>query len=343
MPDGINEIDTQSLQDYLQPQLTGLEAPLTATKFSGGQSNPTFLLEAGTQRYVLRKQPPGELLKSAHAVDREFRVMQALDATPVPVPTMHLLCEDRDVIGEMFFVMEYVAGRTFWDSALPEQEVSERTAIYKDMGRVLANLANVDYEQIGLADFGRPGNYFARQLKRWSEQYRLTAFREIVAMEWIMPWLHEHMPPDDGRTALVHGDFRLDNLRYAQDTATVSAILDWELSTLGHPLADLANLCMQMRAPTRMANMSGLAGRDLAALGIPSEQEFIDQYSADTGISIGHWPFYLAFSLFRLAAILQGVAKRGREGNASNPQALQLADHVEPLADLAVTIAREQH
>lgn len=269
--------------------------------------------------------------------------MSALAPTDVPVPHMYCLCEDRQVIGEMFFVMQYLDGTTYWDGSLPQLERHERRLVYEEMGIALANLANVDYASVGLAEFGKPGNYFERQLQRWSKQYRLSQFREISSMEWIMGWLTEHMPEDDGRTSLVHGDFRLDNLKYAASKSSgenveLMGILDWELSTLGHPLADLANLCMQLRVPAGMANMSGLKGKDVEALGIPTESELVNAYSERTGISIDNWHFYISFSLFRIAAILQGVARRAEDGNASNPMAARLGEFVEPLADIAVDV-----
>lgn len=354
---GLDTLDTRVLQDYLHSRIDDFPAAITATKFQGGQSNPTFVLEdeasastiqSGTRKYVLRKQPPGKLLKSAHAVDREFKVMSALADTDVPVPQMFCLCEDRDVIGEMFFVMEYLEGATYWDASLPELDKASRGTVYDEMGRALASIATVDYNAIGLAEFGRPGNYFERQLSRWSQQYRQSQFTKIDSMEWIMAWLEEHMPQDDGRTSLVHGDFRLDNFKYADIEQThqstlgprLIGILDWELSTLGHPMADLANVCMQSRIPPGMANMSGMAGKDLKALGIPPEEKFLATYSERTGIPITHWSFYLSFGLFRIAAILQGVARRAKDGNASNPMGAKLGEFVEPLADIAVRVVK---
>lgn len=341
MADGIQQLDHEKLAEYLQGSLDGFKGPLTAEKFSGGQSNPTFKVEAASGVYVLRKQPPGKLLKSAHAVDREYRIMKALASTKVPVPVMHHLCTDREVLGSLFFIMEYKAGRTFWDSAIPEVNNTERSAIYDQINSVLADFHMVDIEQIGLSDYGRPGNYYARQLKRWTEQYRASEFEEqIPEMEWLIPWLHEHLPEDDGRVSLVHGDYRLDNLRFEAEQPVCCAVLDWELSTLGHPFADLANHCMQQRLPSRMANMSGLANADLGKLGIPTEKEFVDRYCERTGLSgIDNWDFYLSFSIYRLAAILQGVAKRGRDGNASSTLAADVFKHVAPLAKLSKDIA----
>ncbi len=344
--DSIHTIDRDRLQAYFDKRAE-MSAPVgritSIEKFSGGQSNPTFLLtmEGSTRQLVLRKQPPGILLKSAHAVDREYRVMSALRKTAVPVPQMICLCEDKSILGTLFFVMNYVPGATFWQAALPDIEKQRRAEIYQGMIDTLAALALIQPAHIGLSEFGKPGNYYERQLKRWSGQYRQSEMKTIKSMEWIMEWLAEHMPADDGLVALVHGDFRLDNLKFIDDDSgyQVSGVLDWELSTLGHPLADLANLCMQMRVPEGMANMSGLAGKDVKALGIPDEQSIVEQFADRTGVRIEHWPFYVAFGLFRIAAILQGVAKRAVDGNASNPQAAKLAEFVEPLADIAIDVA----
>jgi aminoglycoside phosphotransferase (APT) family kinase protein len=341
MADGIQQLDHDKLAEYLESSLDGFKGPLTVEKFTGGQSNPTFKVEAASGVYVLRKQPPGKLLKSAHAVDREYRVMKALAPTDVPVPEMYHLCTDTEVLGSLFFMMEYKEGRTFWDSAVPEVNREDRGAIYDQINSVLAALHTVDIDAVGLSDYGRPGNYYARQLKRWTEQYRASEFEDPISeMEWLIPWLHEHLPEDDGRVSLVHGDYRLDNLRFDADKPECIAVLDWELSTLGHPFADLANHCMQQRLPSRMANMSGLANADLSELGIPSEKEFVERYCERTGLDgIDNWDFYLSFSIYRLAAILQGVAKRGRDGNASSKLARDVHKHVAPLAKLSKDIA----
>ncbi|OED35554.1 aminoglycoside phosphotransferase [Chromatiales bacterium (ex Bugula neritina AB1)] len=341
MTDAIHQLDHLKLAHYLETELPGFKGPLQADKFTGGQSNPTYKITASSGVYVLRKQPPGVLLKSAHAVDREFRVMKALSQTNVPVPEMHHLCLDTGIIGSLFFIMEYKPGRTFWDCAVPEVGKSERSQIYDEINRVLSELHSVDIDQVGLSDFGRPGNYYARQLKRWTQQYRASQFEEDIAeMEWLIPWLQENLPEDDGRVTLVHGDYRLDNLRYESHEPRCAAVLDWELSTLGHPFSDLANHCMQQRMPSRVANMSGLAEANLAELGIPTEEEFIEKYCERTGIAqIDNWAFYLSFSLFRLAAILQGVAKRGRDGNASSAMAKNIHKHVAPLAVMSKDIA----
>ncbi|MDX1380981.1 MAG: phosphotransferase family protein, partial [Xanthomonadales bacterium] len=306
----------------------------------GGQSNPTYRLDAASGRYVLRRQPPGNLLKSAHAVDREYRVMRALAGTGVPVPRVLALCEDREVIGSLFFVMEHCEGRIFWDAALPDAaDPAERAAIYDDMNRVLAALHSVDPAAVGLADYGKPGNYFARQLSRWVGQYRASELQPIPAMEELMAWLEAQQPADDGRVALVHGDYRHDNMIFHPEEPRIVAVLDWELSTLGHPLADLAYQCMQLRMPGGKGFSPGLAGLDRAALGIPAESEYVARYCERTGLEgIANWTFYLAFSFFRLAAIVQGVAKRAVDGNASNTRAAELGRWVEPLARMALQV-----
>ena len=338
----VDSLDTEHLAAYLEAHVDGFQGPLTATKFDGGQSNPTFHLRAASGEYVLRRQPPGKLLKSAHAVDREFRVMNALRDTAVPVPRMYHLCEDRDVIGSMFYVMEFCQGRIFWDAAIPEVDNDARTAMYTEMNRVLAALHDVDLEATGLTDYGKPGSYFERQLGRWSKQYRASEINHIPAMEDLMAWLEEHLPADDGQVSLVHGDYRLDNMMWHPEEPRVIAVLDWELSTLGHPLADLAYQCMQLRMPQEGGNLSGLQGKDRQSLGIPTEQEYVKAYCERRGIDhIDHWEFYLAFSFFRLAAIAQGVAKRAQDGNASSKKAAAVGQVVEPLASMAMQIVRE--
>lgn len=334
------ELDPAVLQPYLESHIDGFEGPIAVEKFEGGQSNPTFRITAQSGNYVLRRQPPGDLLKSAHAVDREYRVMAALRETGVPVPRVFHLCEDRDVIGSMFFVMEHCDGRIFWDAAIPEVSRTERTAIYGEMVRVLADLHQVNVDSVGLSDYGKPGNYFERQYGRWSSQYRASEMRRIEPMEALMEWLAGNMPQDDGRIALVHGDFRVDNMIFAADEPRAVALLDWELSTLGHPLADLGYYCMQLRMPQNVGNMSGLRGKDLGALGIPDEKACIADYCARTGLDgVDNFGFYVAFSFFRLAAIVQGVAKRATQGNASSEHAAELGKFVEPIAGLALEAA----
>jgi len=332
-----------ALLQWLEQNIEGFRGPAVLEKFKGGQSNPTYRLKAASGSYVLRRQPPGKLLKSAHAVDREYRVMRALAGSEVPVPRVAGLCESREIIGSMFYVMEYCDGRIFWDAALPGASANdERGAIYDEMNRVLAALHCVDPEAVGLADYGKPGNYFARQLSRWKGQYRASELDAIAAMEDLMTWLDDNQPADDGRVALVHGDYRLDNLVFHASEPRIIAVLDWELSTLGHPLADLAYQCMQLRMPSGAGTTPGLQGVDRESLGIPSEREYVMRYCQRTGIgSIDNWTFYLAFSFFRLAAIIQGVAKRAVDGNASNTQAAELGQWVEPLARMALAAIDE--
>jgi aminoglycoside phosphotransferase (APT) family kinase protein len=332
-----------ALLNWLSQNIAGFAGPARLEKFKGGQSNPTYRLNAASGCYVLRRQPPGKLLQSAHAVDREYRVMSALAATEVPVPRVDGLCESPDIIGSMFYVMEFCDGRIFWDATLAELgDKDERGAVYDEMNRVLAALHNIDPAAVGLEDYGKPGNYFARQLARWTSQYRASELRPIPAMEDLMTWLDANQPPDDGRVALVHGDYRLDNMVFHANEPRLIAVLDWELSTLGHPLADLAYQCMQLRMPSSGVATPGLQGVDRKALGIPSEEEYVARYCQRTGVSeINNWTFYLAFSFFRLAAIIQGVAKRAVDGNASNTRAAELGQWVEPLSRMALSVIDE--
>ncbi len=333
----VDELDAETLRPYLEAHVEGFRGPIEVEKFQGGQSNPTFKVTSASGVYVLRRQPPGKLLRSAHAVDREFRVLSALAGTDVPVPAVHHLCEDRDVIGSMFYVMEFCDGRIFWDAAIPEVGREQRTAIYDDMNRVLAALHRVDIDAAGLADYGKPGNYFERQYDRWTSQYRASELRRIAPMEELIAWLGENLPEDDGRVALVHGDFRLDNLIFDRTAPRAVALLDWELSTLGHPFADVGYLCMQLRMPQNVGTMSGLRGKDLDALGIPDERAYVARYCERAGIGgIDDFGFYVAFSFFRLAAIIQGVAKRAADGNASSANAAEVGQFVEPMAQLAI-------
>jgi aminoglycoside phosphotransferase (APT) family kinase protein len=333
------ELNISDLQNYLSGKIPGFSGQLSAEKFPGGQSNPTFKLTAGDQHYVLRRKPEGELLKSAHAVDREFRVISALQDTDVPVPRTYALCEDDSVIGSMFYVMEYMEGRILWDPSLPEiASNEERGAIYDAMNKTMAALHNVNVDAVGLADYGRPGNYFERQLGRWSKQYRASETEHMPAMETLMEWLAANMPADDGAISLVHGDYRLDNMMFHPSKPEVIALLDWELSTLGHPLADLANQCMAWMLPGD-GSIKGLAGQDRAALGIPTDEQYIAKYCERTGRDgINNWNFYLVFSLFRLAAILQGIKKRAQIGTASSAEAQSRGNMVQPLAELGVQL-----
>ncbi|PVB62277.1 phosphotransferase family protein [Labrenzia sp. 011] len=321
--------DLRALTDWLGRNLPGFSGPVRLDKFNRGQSNPTYRLRAASGDYVLRRKPPGVLLKSAHAVEREFRVQKALAGSEVPVARMHVLCEDETVIGSAFYVMAHVAGRSFDDPRLPETGLDTRVAIYEEMNRVLAAIHGIDLQARGLADFGPAGNYYRRQIDRWTRQYRASETGTIAAMDELISWLDANVPAEDGRRTLVHGDYRIDNLLFAEDGPACVAVLDWELSTIGHPFADLAALIMQWRLPPG-AEGRGLAGIDRAALGLPEDQAFIDGYCARTGLSgIPDFGFYLAFCFFRMGAILQGVRKRALDGNASNPEiGLRLASAV---------------
>src|SRR5262249_37734802 len=317
-----HQFDVAALEGYLAPRIEGFRGPLHVAQFRGGQSNPTYVLEAGGVRYVLRRKPPGKLLPSAHAVDREYRVMSALAGSDVPVPRTYLLCTDETVIGTAFFVMEHVDGRVLWDGTLPDQTKAERRAIYMEMNRVLAALHRVDFAARGLADFGKPGNYFERQIARWTKQYRASETERIEAMERLIEWLPRSIPEED-ETAVVHGDFRLDNLIYHPTEARIVAVLDWELSTLGHPLADFSYHCMTFHLPP--APLHGIAGADPAALGIPTEDEYVEAYCRATGraaIDPDHWRFYIAYNLFRGAGIAQGILGRVKDGTAASQHAL---------------------
>jgi aminoglycoside phosphotransferase (APT) family kinase protein len=323
-----------ALATYLEGHVDGFRGPLRATKFKGGQSNPTYLIETASGNYVLRRKPPGKLLASAHAVDREFRVLRALAGSRVPVAHPLHLCADDTVIGSMFYVMSHVPGRIFFDPALPDATVEQRTAHYDAVLDTLAALARLDVGAAGLADYGKPGNYFARQVARWSEQYRAAETERIEAMETLIARLPQLVPADAGRVALVHGDFRIDNLIWAPDAPRIAAIVDWELSTLGHPFSDIAYFCMALRLP-RNPVLPGLAGLDRTTSGIPLEAAMIDRFIAATQLDPRpHWPFLLAFHFFRLAGIAQGVLKRALQGNASNEQALAAGRMARTIAEL---------
>jgi len=328
-----HRFDEAALNDYLKINLAGYSGSLDVQQFEGGQSNPTFLLRTESAEYVMRKKPPGKLLPSAHQVDREFRVMNALEQSDVPVPRMHLLCEDEAVIGTAFFVMEHVQSRVLEDITLPGMEPQNRRALYFDMIRVLAALHAIDYADLGLDSFGKPGNYFSRQIGRWSKQYVAAKTDEIESMERLMQYLPANVPADD-TSCIVHGDYRMGNLLLHPTEPKIVAVVDWELSTLGHPLGDLGYSCMFYH--------SGIVGR--ASLedhsgdetGIPSEEEYLAEYCRLTGRDgIPNWNFYLAFSFFRLASILQGVYKRGIMGNASSEEAMQRGKMARDIADLA--------
>jgi aminoglycoside phosphotransferase (APT) family kinase protein len=327
------DFDRSRLTDFLAARIPGFAGPIAVEQFKGGQSNPTFLVRAGERRYVMRRKPPGKLLPSAHAVDREYRVLTALAGTEVPVPRTHVLCEDDSVIGTAFYVMDFVPGRIFWDPSLPGLEPAERRAIYDDMNRVIAALHQVDFRAVGLGDYGRTGQYVERQVARWSSQYKAAETQHIEAMEQLIAWLPQNIPPAD-ETSIVHGDYRLDNLIFHPTEPRILAVLDWELSTLGHPLVDFAYHCMKWRLPPGVFRT--LHGIDLVSAGIPSEQEYVAAYCRRTGrpeIPREQWEFYIVFSMFRLAGIVQGIAKRAQQGNASSAEAVAMGALARPLAE----------
>ncbi len=334
--------DLGRLESYLRANIDGFAGAMAVERLPGGQSNPTFVISLdGRKRYVLRKKPAGVLLPSAHAVDREYRVISALAGTDVPVPRTHCLCADDSVIGTMFFVMEFADGRSLWDPTLPDYSPVERAAIYGEMNRVIAALHQVDYRAVGLESFGKPGNYFERQIGRWTKQYRASETRTIASMENLIAWLPGNIPPGD-ETSLVHGDFRLDNMIFHATEPHVIAVLDWELSTLGHPLADFAYHVMAWRL--RPDEYRGIGGVDIAALGIPNEREYVAAYCKRTGrqsIEPGHWDFYLAYNMFRLACIRQGIMRRAIDGNASNPNAADAGRRAGDMADAAWRLVEE--
>lgn len=327
--------DTGRLADWLCAHVEGYAGELAVEQFKGGQSNPTFLLTAGNKKYVMRRKPPGKLLPSAHAVDREYRVISALAQTDVPVAKSYALCQDDGVIGTAFYIMDYVAGRILWDPALPDMAPAERTAIFTEMNRVIATLHSVDYAAVGLAEYGKPGSYFARQIDRWSKQYRASETEKIEAMDNLMAWLPANIPPGD-ETRIVHGDYRLDNVIFHPSEPRILAVLDWELSTLGHPLSDFAYHCMTWRLSPGL--FRGIHGFDLQALGIPSEQEYVAMYCRRTGresIPAAEFEYYLAFNMFRLTAILQGIMARALQGNAASQEAIDTGKRARPLAEEA--------
>ena len=340
---GNQAFDTDALSIYLSRYLGGFSGPLTVEIFKGGQSNPTYKLLTPGASYVMRAKPGpvAKLLPSAHAVEREFKVMRGLQGTAVPVPTMHCLCEDESVIGRAFYVMEFVEGRVLWDQALPGMTNDQRSEIYDEMNRVIAALHKVKFSEHGLADYGKPGNYFERQIGRWSKQYRASITQPIPEMDQLMEWLPAHIPAsarDEAMVSIVHGDFRLDNLLFHPTEPRVLAVLDWELSTLGHPLADFSYHCMAWHIPP--GTFRGIGGLDVASLGIPTEAEYIRRYCDRTGLTTpealsSDWNFYLAYNLFRIAAILQGIAKRVETGTASSAQAVSSAAGAPLLAKMA--------
>ncbi len=329
----VHRFDEGRLAAWMEAEVAGYAGPLVVAQFNGGQSNPTYKLVTPDRSYVLRRKPPGELLKGAHAVDREARVLQALERKKFPVPHVHALSTDDEVIGTWFYVMDLVQGRILWEPTLPASQPTERAAIFDAMNRTIAELHTIDPDAVGLGDFGRPGNYFERQIGRWSRQYQDdTVAGRDPNIDRLAEWLPQHIPPGD-ETAIVHGDFRLDNLIFAMDGPQVLAVLDWELSTLGHPLADFAYHLMMYRMP--QLTIPGLAGADLAALGIPSEEDYVAAYCRRTGRDgIPDLDFYLAFNFFRFACIIHGVKGRMLRGNAANVQAARLVEDLPVIAEI---------
>jgi aminoglycoside phosphotransferase (APT) family kinase protein len=344
-----HRIDTAALAAWLSANLPGFQGPISLKTFKGGQSNPTYQLITPNKSYVLRTKPGpvAKLLPSAHAIEREFKVMQGLCGTDVPVPQMHVLCEDESIIGRAFYVMEFVQGRVLWDQTLPGMSTAERGAIYNEMNRVIAALHTVKYAKCGLENYGRPGNYFERQIGRWSKQYIASVTQPIPEMDQLMAWLPANMPAsakDENKVSIVHGDYRLDNLMFHPTEPRVLAVLDWELSTLGHPLADFSYLCMGWHIPP--GTFRGIGGVDIASLGIPSESENIHRYCDRTGLATpadlkADWNFYLAYNMFRIAAILQGIAKRVEAGTASSDEAKANGAGARPMAELAWQFAQQ--
>ncbi len=328
-----HKFDEAGLERFMQSTVEGYQPPLTVLQFQGGQSNPTYYLQDARRQYVLRRKPPGKLLPSAHAVDREYRVITALAQTDVPVANTYALCEDPAVIGTAFYIMGYVPGRIFDNPLAPGVSPAERWAIVDAMNDVMARIHKVDYKKVGLEDFGKPGNYFERQIGRWSKQYRASETQRIEPMERLMTWLPEHIPADD-ETTIAHGDYRLGNMIIHPTEPRVMAVLDWELCTLGHPLADLGYNCMQYRFDHD--TLGGFQGVDLKALNYPSEEEYVASYCRRMGrASIPHWEFYLSFSVFRVAAISQGIMGRFLEGTSNNPLAEERGRRAPKLAQVA--------
>jgi aminoglycoside phosphotransferase (APT) family kinase protein len=326
-----HRFDVASLERYMRAHVEGFSGSLEVEQFRGGQSNPTFMLGAGGRRYVLRRKPPGKLLPSAHAVDREYRVITALYGTGVPVAKTYCLCEDDSVIGTAFYIMDCVEGRVLWDQKLPGMTRAQRAAIFDEQNRVIAALHQTDYDKIGLSDYGKLGSYVERQINRWIKQYRASETERIEAMENLIGWLPKNIPEGD-ETTIVHGDFRLDNLIFHPSEPRILAVLDWELSTLGHPLADFAYHCMYWRLTP--GEFRGIAGVDFNELGIPTEEQYVAAYCRRTGRSgISNWDFYMAYNMFRLAGIIQGIAKRAQDGTAASAQAFEQGKRARPMAE----------
>ncbi len=328
-----HKFDEARLADYMAAHVDGFAGPLEVRQFKGGQSNPTYQLITPTKKYVLRRKPPGKLLPSAHAVDREYKVLTALAKVNYPVARTYCLCEDEDVIGTMFYIMDMVEGRILWDPLLPDLTAAERRPIFEAKIKTLAELHMVDYEAIGLADFGKPGNYFARQISRWTKQYQASETQHIESMNRLIDWLPDNIPDDD-TVSIVHGDYRLDNMVLDAQKPVVKAVLDWELSTLGHPLGDFTYHLMQWYLPAGGASTNSLIDADFDLLNIPTAQDYTRAYCEHTGRdSIENMDFYIAYNMFRLAGILQGIVGRVRDGTASNAHAAQMEDRVQPLSD----------
>jgi aminoglycoside phosphotransferase (APT) family kinase protein len=334
----VTDLPLGRLESWMGENIEGFRGPLAAEQFEGGQSNPTYRLRAGSGSYVLRRKPMGQLLPSAHQVDREYRVMRALSDTAVPVPRVYALCEDDAVIGSAFYVMEFLEGRIFWDPRLPGLIAAERQAMFQSMNAVIAALHSVDYAAVGLTEFGRPGNYLARQIARWSRQYQASETEQQPAMDQLIEWLPRHLPPE-GEARIVHGDYRIDNLIYHPIEPRVIGVLDWELSTIGDPLADFAYHAMAWRVTPEL--FRGLASVELVSLGIPSEEEYVAAYCWRTGRGRSpYWEFYMVYSLFRLAAIMQGIAKRAIDGTAASREAVELGRKARPTGEQAWALAR---
>ena len=335
---GQHDLPLARLESWLHDHLDGFRGTLAAEQFEGGQSNPTYKLLSDVGSYVLRRKPLGRLLPSAHAVDREYRVMRALSGTAVPVPEVYALCEDDTVIGSAFYVMEFLDGRIFWDPRLPDLAPAERRAMFQSMNAVIAALHSVDHAAVGLAEFGRPGNYLARQIARWSRQYQASETEPQIAMDRLIEWLPRHLPPE-GEPRIVHGDYRIDNLIYHPAEPRVIGVLDWELSTIGDPLADFAYHVMAWRVSPEL--FRGLAGVDFSTLGIPTEEEYVATYGERIGRGrTEDWEFYMVYSLFRLAAIMQGIAKRAIDGTAASREAVELGRLARPVGEQAWALAR---
>jgi len=327
------ELDGERLAQYLQGRIAGFRGPLSISQFDGGQSNPTYKLTAPGGMYVLRRRPPGVLLASAHAVDREFRVISALFGVGFPVPEPLHLCLDESVIGSQFYVMRFVSGRVFWDCSMPDLSAAERAEVFDSVNATLAQLHSHDPERLGLHGFGRPTGYFERQIRRWSRQYEASCSEDIPEMEKLIAWLPTAVPPDDGRCSVIHGDFSFHNVLIQPTSGCVAAVVDWELSTLGHPLGDLTYHLMEWYRPAGVDLRGTLRGRDLKRLGIPTLEEYVARYCERTGAELpATLPFYRAFNLFRFAAIAQGVASRAAAGNAAASNATALGARVRPLA-----------